>query len=250
MKTNELKTPSSSKIFSSLFKADLMIQWRNRRASIMSIVVPIIILISWRDIVDRLGGAFALSSCITIGLIAIGLMGYANTTARDREKGVFQRLRVTPASTTLIMTSRIAVQLVQMAAMTILVFVAAYFIDHITLSTGGYLLSLVASLLCGAVFLGLGLTIVGLISSAETVNAVSRFLYIALVFIGAIGELGVLGNILKQIILWSPYGTVKTLLLASMTPSVWNPSMLTAFGVSVLYAAVFSYIGIKWFKWA
>jgi ABC-2 type transport system permease protein len=249
MNTTEIKTPSPSRIFSSLFKADLVIQWRNRRASIMTIIVPIIILISWRDIIDKLGGPFALSSCITIGLIAVGLMGYANTTARDREKGVFQRLRVTPASTTQIMTSRIAVQLVQMAVMTIFVFIAAYFLDHITLSVAGYVLSLIASVLCGAVFLALGLAIVGLISSAETVNAVSRFLYIALVVIGAIGELGVLGNVLEKITLWSPYGTVKTLLLASMTPSVWNSSILVALGVTIVYAGIFSIVGIKWFKW-
>src|SRR5579872_916861 len=102
--------PAKSKIFSSLLKADFIVQWRNRRASIMSLLVPIIILISWKSVVQQLGGPFALSSCITFGVVAIGLMGYSNTTARDREKGVFQRLRVTPASTAAIMASRLTVQ--------------------------------------------------------------------------------------------------------------------------------------------
>ncbi len=156
----EMQTPSTTKIFSSLFKADLAVQWRNRRASIMSILVPIIILISWKSIVASLGGAFAISSCITIGLVATGLMGYANTTARDRDKGVFQRLRVTPASTLEIMGSRIIVQLVQMAVMTVLLFIAAHILDNITLTIGGYILGLIAAVLCGAVYLSLGLAIV------------------------------------------------------------------------------------------
>ncbi|HEY4206409.1 MAG TPA: hypothetical protein VGM31_06350, partial [Puia sp.] len=94
MQTN---LPSTSAIFSSLLRADLITQWRNRKSAIMVILVPALILISWKGLVPLLGGPFALSSCITVGLIAIGLMGYSNSIARDRDKGIFQRLRVAPA---------------------------------------------------------------------------------------------------------------------------------------------------------
>ena len=246
----EKQTPSSFQTFSALFNADLKIQWRNRRASLMSIIVPIIILVSWKNIVLTEGGGFALASCITIGLIAVGLMGYANTTARDREKGVFQRLRVTPADTSQIMVSRIAVQLVQMGIMTIAVLIAGYFLDHIVLSVGGYILGTIISLLCGAVFLGLGLAIVGLIPNAETVNSVTRLVYIALIVIGVIGELGVLGNVIKQIVVWSPYGTVKVVLQAALSPATWTPTSWIALAASVAYVLVFTGIGIKWFSWS
>jgi len=246
---NEIKTEASYKIFKCLFRADLAVQWRNRRASLISLFVPVIILISWKSVVIAMGGAFALSSAITIGLVAVGLMGYANNMARDREKGIFERLRVTPASTTIIMTSRIAVQILQMAAMNILVFIVAYFIDNITLSAGGYILSFIISLFCGAVFLSMGQAIVGLISSSATVNSVSRFVYIGLVLIGAFGELGVLGGLLKNIILWSPYGSVKILLLTSMIPSDWGSESWIALIVTILYIIIFTMIGIKWFKW-
>ena len=245
----ETTTPTSYMIFKSLLRADTAVQWRNRRASILSLFMPIVILISWKNIVESMGGAFALSSCITIGLIAVGIMGYTNTIARDREKGVFERLRVTPASPTIIMTSRIVVQIFQISIMTILVFIVAYFLDGITLSTTGYILSFIISLFCGAVFLSLGQAIVGLISSAEIVNSVSRFVYIGLVLIGAFGELGVLGGLLKNIILLSPYGAVKILLLASMVPSQWDAKSWLALGVTILYIVIFTMIGIKWFKW-
>ncbi len=216
----------------------------------MATLVPLIILISWKGVVITMGGPFAMASCITIGLIAVGLMGYANATANAREKGIFQRLRVTPAGAFEIIASRIAVQLFQMAIMTSILFIAAYFIDHIVLSMGGYIIGLFASLLCGAVFLSLGLAIVALIASAETVNAVARFVYIALVVVGAIGELGVLGDMAKKIIQWSPYGSVKTLLLAAMQPSTWDTRTTEALVISFIYCFVFTLIGMRWFKWS
>jgi len=249
MNTIELATPSRLSTFRALFKADMRVQWRNRRASLMTILVPVIVLISWSGIVAQMGGPFAMSSCITIGLMAVGLMAYANSTARAREKGIFQRLRVTPAGTFEIMASRIVVQLIQMLLMAVVLFIAAYVIDHVALSVGGYVLGALFSVLSGAVFLALGLAVVGLVRNAETVNSISRFVYIALVIVGAIGELGVLGTLAEKIVLWSPYGSVKVLLLAAMQPSAWDMSATYALLASLAYCVVFAFIGIKWFKW-
>src|SRR6266567_4124355 len=92
----ENNIPKTSEVFMALLRADLTTQWRNRRSFVLVLLVPVLILISWKSIIDKVGGAFALSSCITIGLIATGLMGYSNSIARDRDKGIFQRLRVAP----------------------------------------------------------------------------------------------------------------------------------------------------------
>lgn len=250
MTSIELSSPSSWQMFLSLFKADLVVQWRNRRAGILSMIAPVAILIAWHKLVTEMGGPFVIASCITIGLGSVGLMGFANTIAVNREKGIFQRLRVTPASTLQIMSSRVSVQLVQIALMDVVLFIVAFFVDNVTLSIIGYIAALTVSLFCGAVYLALGLAFVGLIPRTETLNAVTRFVYIALVVVGAIGELGVLGDFVKQIVLWSPYGTVKVVLLASMMPSTWNITATEAFAVSVLYTIVFAFIGIKWFRWS
>src|SRR5882757_9401849 len=103
----ETTLPKISIVFKSLLRADFTTQWRNRRSSILTVIVPIVILISWKDIIDKIGPEFALSSVITVGLMAIGLMGYSNSIARDRDKGVFQRLRVAPISSSTIMLSRL-----------------------------------------------------------------------------------------------------------------------------------------------
>src|ERR1700733_6346307 len=97
--------PSSGTVFLSLLKADLTTQWRNRRASVMVVLLPVVIVMAWKALIDKTGGAFVLSNAITLGLNAIGLMGYSNSIARDREKGVFQRLRVSPLPLWTIMAS-------------------------------------------------------------------------------------------------------------------------------------------------
>ena len=245
-----MEIPKTSVVLNSLLRADLTTQWRNRRSFILVLLVPVIILISWKGVIDKLGPAFALSSCITIGLVAVGLMGYCNSIARDRDKGVFQRLRVAPMPSWCIMASRLTVQLVMILLLTMIVFIAGNNIDHITLSMPGYIIGFLMALVGAAVYLGLGQVIVGLIQNPETVNSTSRLVYFVFIMVGLFGELGVLGNQFKQIVMWSPYGTVKRIIAAGLQPATWNAETTTALLVTIGYAFVFSVVGIRKFKWS
>jgi len=246
----EIAIPKTSAVLNSLLRADFTTQWRNRRSFILVLLVPVIILISWKGVIDKLGPAFALSSCITIGLVAVGLMGYCNSIARDRDKGVFQRLRVAPMPSWCIMASRLTVQLVMILLLTVLVFIAGNNIDHIKLSTAGYVVGFLTALVGGAVYLGLGQVIVGLIQNPETVNSTSRLVYFVFIMVGLFGELGALGDQLKQVVMWSPYGTVKRIIAAGLQPATWNAETTTALLVTIGYAFLFSMIGIRKFKWS
>ena len=245
----EINIPTTSAAFTSLLRADLTTQWRNRRSFVIVLLVPVIILISWQSIIDKMGAAFALSTCITIGLVAIGLMGYSNSIARDRDKGIFQRLRVAPLPLWCIMASRLAVQLMMIILLTVIVFVAGYYIDHVSISPAGYALTFLTALVGGAVYLGLGQVIVGLIQNPETVNSTSRLIYFVFILVGMFGEFGLLGDQVKQLAVWSPYGTVKRIISAGMEPEKWNAQMSLALLITVGYAILFSAIGIKKFKW-
>src|SRR6266542_2257982 len=246
MQTTILET---SAVLNSLLSVDLITQLINRRSFILVFFVLFIILISWKGIIDKIGGAFALSSCITIGLVAIGLMGYSNSIARDRDKGVFQRLRVAPIPSWCIMVSRLLVQLMMILLLTVLVFIAGNNIDHITLTPAGYAVTFITAIVGGAVYLGLGQVVVGLIQNPETVNSTSRLIYFVFIMVGMFGEFGILGNEVKKIVEWSPYGTVKTIIAAGMQPGAWNGETTTALLVTIGYAVVFSVVGIKKFKW-
>jgi len=241
--------PRISSALSALLRADFTAQWRNRRSVVLVLLVPVIILISWKGLVARMGGPFVLSICITIGLTAIGLMGYTNTIARDRDKGIFQRLRVGPIPSWTIMVSRLTVQIFMIVLLTIAVFVVGFYVDKISLSPTGYLFGFVMALAGGTVYLGLGQMIVGLIKHPETVNAVTRLVYFLFIMVGMLGELGAMGNEVQQAVIWSPFGTVKRIVSDSLQPGHWTGDSGIAFLATAGYAIVFSVLGIKWFKW-
>ena len=88
-------------------------------------------------------------------------------------------------------------------------------------------------------YLGLGQLIVGLIQSPETVNSTSRLTYFVFIMVGMFGELGVLGDQLKEIVMWSPHGTVKRIIAAGMQPGTWNSEMTTVLFVTIGYAILF-----------
>ncbi|MDH7460192.1 ABC transporter permease [Chitinophagaceae bacterium 26-R-25] len=245
----EINIPKSSTVFSSLLRADFTTQWRNRRSAVLALLVPIIILISWKGVIKLFGGAFVLSSAIALGLVAIGLMGYSNSVARDRDKGIFQRLRVAPIPGWAIMISRLTVQLTMILLVTLCVFITGYYVDGIHLSAVGYLLTVISALVGGAVYLSLGQMIVGLIKNPETVNSTSRLVYFAFIITGMLGGLGVLGDQAKEIAKWSPYGTVQTMLAGSLQPDLWHNETTMALLVTLGYTLIFAFMGIKKFKW-
>ncbi|HEY4061700.1 MAG TPA: ABC transporter permease [Puia sp.] len=248
--TPSINIPSPSSVFATLLRSDLRTQWRNRRASVMVVLLPLIILVSWKGLVDKLGGAFVLSNCITIGLTAIGLMGYSNSIARDRDKGIFQRLRVAPVPSWAVMASRITVQLIMIMILTTLVFIFGAQIDHIYLTATGYIFGFAMSIVGGAVYLGLGQVVVGRIMNPETVNATSRLIYIAFIMIGMFGELGMLGKEIGEMVKYSPYGTVKRIVSAGLTPGTWNTDTSISLAITLGYTILFTWLGIKWFRWS
>ncbi len=242
--------PSAGQVFMSLFKADLTTQWRNRRASVMVILLPVIIAISWKGMIGWKTGPFILANAITLGLNAIGLMGYTNSIARDREKEIFQRLRVTPAASWTIMGSRLAVQLVMIVLMTSIVMIVGVQYDHIAVSATGIIVGLLMAIAGGAVYLALGQAIVGRIKNSETVNATSRLIYIVFIMVGMFSELGQLGDFMFRAIKYTPYGTVKTIVDNALASAKWTTDTSLALLITLGYTAVFAFLGIRWFKWS
>jgi ABC-2 type transport system permease protein len=245
----ETKIPTTATVLKTLFRADLATAISNRRSVMIALVVPLIILITWKGLIKIVGGPFVLATAIAIGLIAIGLMGYTLSVAKDRDKGIFQRLRVAPVPTWAIMASRISIQLAMIMVLTLLVFVVGYQHDGILLSTQGYIFTFFISILGGAVYLSLGQLIVGLIKNFETINATTRITYFLFIMVGMVGDLVIKNEQIKQIVKFSPYGSVKMMLTASMEPAKWTEHTTIAVLVSVGYIIVFAGIGISKFKW-
>jgi len=242
--------PSVTEAFRTLLRADFRVQWRQRRSLIMSIIVPVIFLISWKSLIPVIGAASVLSICMAVGLPAVGLMGYSLTIARDRERGIFQRLRAAPVPTWIIMSSRLIVQLSVIAIMALVTIAIAGWVDKISVSTLNIVLLLVASLIGGMSFLAIGQFIVAFIQGSEAVNSAARLIYFPIAIVGALGSIGLFGKTVENIVQWSPLGTTKVLLIAAMEPStIFTQSVLVALAVTLGYGIVFAGIGIRYFKW-
>jgi ABC-2 type transport system permease protein len=249
----ETSVPSTFAALKSLLQADFKTQWRNRRAVVITLIVPVIILISWKSLIDFAGGPFVLANSITIGLFASGLMGYATSVARDRDKGVFQRLRVAPIPSWTIMGSRLLVQVAMILIITTAVFIIGKDYDKISLTPEAYVFTYFTALVGGAMALSLGQMIVGLIKNPETVNATTRLVYLLFILTGMMGEMyGVkhkLDDWAYYAMHFSPYGTVKIILSTGMEPAKWDNHSTMALLATIGYTVVFTILGVKYFKW-
>src|SRR5215475_928969 len=85
--------PTTAQALAALLRADVLVTWRQRKSVIMSFVLPLAFLVSWKGLIAVAGGPFVLASCISVGLIGLGVLVYPSLIARDRERAVFQRLR-------------------------------------------------------------------------------------------------------------------------------------------------------------
>jgi ABC-2 type transport system permease protein len=245
--------PKTSTVFSSLFRADITTQWRNRRGLFISLLIPVMMVIIYKSYVNKVGGAWVLAYSLNYGLIALGLMGYPNTIARDRDKGVFQRLRVAPIPTWAIMGSRLLVQLLMIVIITLAIFIIGYDVDHICLSMQGYIVALFTAILGAAVYLSIGQMVVALLKTPDTVNSTSRLIFLLFIVVGTIGaayeKSGEMPQQFAQIYHWLPYTTINTVMAAGMNPGTWDAHVTNALLITLGYIVVFLAIGIKKFRW-
>ena len=244
--------PPLQLVMSSLLRADFVVLLKSRRSLLISIILPILILFSTNSskATKSFGGSlFIIGLAIAYGLVANSILGYALTVARDREQGVFQRLRVTPAPTWTIMTSRLAMQVLANLVITVIVVIVGTRIHHVSLSAGTYGLVLVVSIVGGAVFLSIGQALVGLVKSADSINAAGRVLVLGLVLLSSLGQSGTLGSAWESIARWSPVGVVMTLFAAVLNLSAWDTNDSLALLACGGYIVVFAAIGIRWFQW-
>ena len=244
--------PALGPSLAALLEVDFSVQLRNYRSLLLSLVLPVVILVAFSA--NKRAAALAdprvrVSLVMILGMATIAIFGYALNTATDREAGIFQRLRVTPAPTWAIMVSRLVVQVAVILLMAIVVLVVARIFQNVTLDALAYGLTLAVAMAGAAVFLSIGQALVGLVRSADTLNAVSRLVYIPLFGLGVLGRTDILGSTVQDIGRWSPGGIVVTLLISAMEPATWSSDAWWSLLACVGYTAVFVFLGIRWFQW-
>lgn len=239
-------------VLTSLLRADFASFLKHRRALIVSLLLPVMVLITTDQgpAINKFGGAeYIIGLAIAFALISTSIVGYALSVARDREKGVFQRLRVTPAPTWTIMVSRLLMQLLASLILTLAVVIFGTQLHHISPSVGQYLMTLLVSILAAAIFLSIAQAMVGLVKSADTLQAVSRLLLAVLILLGMLGQSGALGNFWEHVADWSPVGVVMTLYVAVLDLHAWSGHDTAELATAVGYVVICAGVGIRWFQW-
>jgi ABC-2 type transport system permease protein len=256
-----IATPGSARpaiglIFGSLLRADFTVLFRSSRTLLLNVALPIFILVLIDTRTGNKGGAagfsgagFAIGLALTYGLMSSSLIGYSLSVARDREAGVFQRLRVTPAPTWAIMTSRLLVQIVLDLLMTVIVVIVGTIIHNQNFTVGELLLLVCASIAGGAMFLAIAQALVGLVRSASVVNAVGRVLYVILLLLGLLGSSGLLGITVKDISDWTPVGAMINVYAGVLDLAHWGSTATTGLIAMAAYIVIGAFIGIRWFRW-
>ena len=246
--------PPLSLTLRSLLRADLAVLGRSWRMQALNLGLPLLVLASsW---LGRQGkpvaadtAATVVGVAITVGPLAAGVVGYSLGIARDRENGVFQRLRVTPAPTWTIMASRLSVHVVVNIVVAMVVATVGAIMFTFSLGVVPYLLLVPAAIIVGAVFLSLGQAMAGLLTSATLVNAAGRVVFIVLYLTGFLGLNGGLGPRFKTIAQWTPVGSTADLFHAALVPGGWTATDMGAVLACLGYVLIFSVLGIRYFRW-
>ncbi len=246
------EAPSPIRAIKFLFIADFLVLTKSSRALVAAIMSPVYVLLISRSskAQSKLGGSpFLLTLSVTLGLLSLSLISYTLVVARDRERGVFQRLRVTPAPTWTIMVSRILMQVVVGEVLTVVVLIVSSQLLHVNLTFVDYAKTILIALLEAFVFLSIAQSLVGLVKSATTVTAIGSFLYAGLLLTGLLGVSGVLGTTFQSFAKWTPVGTIMAIFQAALSQTPWDGhtslALLACFG----YIAVFGFIGVRYFQW-
>ena len=236
----------------SLLRADSIVMLNSKTSLVLSALLPIVILVAttFGKAQSRLGGStLIIGLALTLGLLTSCLLGFTLALAHDRDIGVLQRLRVTPAPNWMIMTSRLIVQVVTNLIASVIVVIVGAIVHGLTLNVGQYLLVIAVAVLGAAVFLAIGQALVGLIRSTNAISAIGRLLMIVLLLLGVLGGTGILGDTMKTISDWSPVGALMTLFSDVLNQSAWSGQDTGSLLACVAYVAVFAFIGIRWFRW-
>jgi ABC-2 type transport system permease protein len=244
--------PDLTLMMSSLLRADLTAAVRNRRSLLAPILMALILLFATRSVKggQHYGGHGALVALVTtFALMGTCILGYALVMGRDRESGVLRRLRVTPAPGWAIIASRMTAQALAGLVLALVLVIVGGRVDHLSLSVAQYGMVLVFSLLGIAMFLSIGQALVGLIASADTVNAACRGVYVVLALLGLIGQQGILGGAWGSIAPWTPLGAIMTLDARVLDLAAWSTRDAESLLACLAYVVVFAALGIRCFRW-
>jgi ABC-2 type transport system permease protein len=183
---------------------------------------------------------------LVIGFIFLGLYVLPNTMVRYREIGWLRRVSVTPAPPSRLLAAQLVINLVLALAGILIVVLGSEVIfgASINVDIPYFVLSVVLSI---AVLFSLGLAVAALVRTQSVANGVGGALIFLLFFLAGLWvPPATVGGPLATVMYYSPSGSAAQALLYSVFNSV---PPYTALVTMAVYAFVFTFLAIRYFRW-
>lgn len=222
----------------------------------VGIVLPFILLLVFGVIGLANPGKIAGSSFTVIDLydpvimvlafVFLGIYVLPNAMVRYREIGWLRRVSVTPASPERLLAAQLIINLGLALVSILVVIFGSELIFGVSLhvSPAFFLLSIVLSI---AVMFSLGLLVAALAPTQQIANTAGGGLIFLLLFLAGLWTpTTIVGGTLATIMYYSPSGAAVKALLDSAFNST---PPYTAMVILVVYAAVFSVLAVRYFRW-
>ncbi len=252
----ESKEKESRGHFAELLKVEGKLALREPTGLGVGIGVPIILLVVFGLIGIANPGNVANTGYTVLDLyvpiimvfafIFLGIYILPVTLVRYREMGWLRRVSTTPESPSRLLGAQLSVNLVlALAAILIVIFGSELiFGAPLDVSIPYFVLSVVLSI---AVIFSLGLVVAALVPSQSVATGLTGLLTFLLLFLSGLWvPPATVGGPLATIMYYSPSGAAVRVLLYS----VFNATPpLTTILTMVVYALIFSFIAIRYFRW-
>ena len=249
--------PTSGATLVALVRAELRSLGRSWNVLLWTVAVPVLILALGETQVPAHDPHPALSTwqiatiAQVVGTFSLGLFGYATVMAAYRDRGVFQRLRCTPAPHWQIPVARMLTQFAAVLLEALVVYLVARLAYHAAPTPAATALAVLAAALAGVASLALGQAVVALGRSAQSVTAASRLILVALFL-----SLGVFVRVtswpawLQRVDHATPVYLASSLLTDALVHAAWHGTELRDLGGLAVWILVLGYVGLGRFRWS
>ncbi len=187
-----------------------------------------------------------LPTIIVICIFTIGMYGIPITLVRDREIGWLRRISTTPVSPASLLFAQVVINVIIAAVGISIIVSGSIYIFKASLTIDFFYFA-ISLLLSGWVMFSLGMMVAALATNQRILRGISGALFFPLLLLGGLwfSPLEV-GDPLRTIMWYSPIGAGARSILYS-NYNMFPPYMeLVAMTV---YAAIFTYIAARYFKW-
>ncbi|MCR8645109.1 ABC transporter permease [Paenibacillus sp. N1-5-1-14] len=233
-------------------KAEILRVLRNKYYIFWSLVMPILFYYIFTKVVNsgmadkQLWQAHYLMSMATFSVMGSSIMTLGIRMVQERLTGWSRFIRITPLPNSIYFFAKMISQTLVHLLSIIVIFIAGYLINGVSLSAVQWITSGLWILLASAPFLAIG-TLIGMMRKVETASGVSNMIYMALAITGGMWmPMEVLPNLMQQIGHWLPsynFGSGVWDIIRGQAPTL--SSVLILAGYLIVFMLLSNYIRKK-----